>query len=318
MHPNTAEHILIIKHGALGDIILATGHIKAIRAHHPQAHITCLTGKSYVSLLSSCPFIDDVWCDTKPSFFPPKGWRALKTMLGSRRFSWVYDLQTSTRSTAYWWLFPSPKPYWSGIARFGSHPQKGAYRHSLHTTDQLNDQLRIAGIHTDGKPDLTWLDAPIDTLALPSSFALLVPGGAPHRLDKRWPASHYAQIATQLTAAGITPVLIGTEAEGDVLTHIASAVPSARNLCAATSIAQLASLARKAIWAVGNDTGPMHIIAAAGCPSVVLFSAASNPAKSSPNGASVITLREADLAQLPPQTVWDARPESLQRLTVGA
>lgn len=259
-----SESILVIKHGALGDIILATGHMKAIRDHHPTAHITCLTTKAYVNLLSACPFVDDVWCDDKPRLFPPRGWKKLKSLLRSKPFTWVYDLQTSSRSTSYWWLFGTPKPQWSGIALMGSHPQKGAYRHRLHATEQLNDQLRIAGITTQGKPEIQWLDASIDELNMPKTYALLVPGGAPHRPDKRWPAAHYVDIARHLLEHHITPVIIGTAAEEGVIASIMDAVPECHNLCARTSIAQLAALARKAQWAVGNDTGPMHIIAAAG------------------------------------------------------
>ncbi len=306
------EHILIIKHGALGDIILASGHIKAICEHHPEAHITCLTGRSYVSLLNNCPFVDEVWCDDKPRMFPPKGWLKLRGILHRHTFSWVYDLQTSTRSTSYWWLFDWPKPKWSGIALFGSHPQRGNARHSMHTTEQLNDQLRIAGIATDGAPDITWLNASIDDLHVPSRYALLVPGGAPHRLDKRWPAVYYGEIARYLLAEGITPILIGTAAEENALAEIQSIAPECLNLCARTNIEQIATLARNALWAVGNDTGPMHIIAAAGAPSLVLFSKASSPQKSAPNGRDLSWLQSDVLSALTPDTVWGKRPTSLQ------
>ena len=60
-----------------------------------------------------------------------------------------------------------------------------------------------------------------------------------------------------------------------------------------------ATLARMAAGAVGNDTGPMHVIAAAGCPAVVLFSAKSDPALVKPRGPAVTTLRRDDLADLP-------------------
>ncbi len=97
---------------------------------------------------------------------------------------------------------------------------------------------------------------------------------------------------------GIRPVLIGTEAEGAALDAIAAKVPEALNLRGKTSIAQLATLARRATLAVGNDTGPMHIIGASHCPSLVLFSHASDPVRSAPVGESVTVLREPDLAEL--------------------
>ena len=59
----------------------------------------------------------------------------------------------------------------------------------------------------------------------------------------------------------------------------------------------LASLARAARVAIGNDTGPMHLIAAAGCPAVVLFSRDSDPGAVRPAGPSVTVLRRPDLAR---------------------
>lgn len=307
------EQILIIKHGALGDIILASGHLRAIREAHPGAHITCLTGKAYAGLLSACPFIDEIWEDSKPKPLQVKQWLALCRKLHSRRFDWVYDLQTSGRSSRYWWFMPWPKPKWSGIGAFVSHPQRGQERHIMHTTVRLNDQLRIAGIETDGKPDIGWLEAPIDHLGVPARYALVVPGGSAHRPEKRWPVEHYASLCRALLIVGVTPVLIGTKAEISVLEQISAQVPGVLDLAEKTSIAQLATLARGAVWAVGNDTGPMHVIAAANCPSTTIFSFASNPGKSAPNGERVICLQERDLSTLLPDAVCATRPPALDR-----
>lgn len=61
-------------------------------------------------------------------------------------------------------------------------------------------------------------------------------------------------------------MLIGQAAEQEAIDLIRSDCPEAVSLCGQTSIAEIASLARAACVAVGNDTGPMHIIAASGCP----------------------------------------------------
>ena len=58
-------------------------------------------------------------------------------------------------------------------------------------------------------------------------------------------------------------------------------------------------MARRAVAAIGNDTGPMHLAAMIGCRSVVLFSATSNPARSAPRGANVTILQQDNLADLP-------------------
>lgn len=296
----TQEQILVIKHGALGDIIIATAGFAAIRAHHPHARITLLTTKAYAPLLAQSPYFDEIWVDSKPKLFDRKAIGRLRHMLNSQRWAWVYDLQTSKRSTLYPWLLARPWPRISNVSRFASHGYTDPARHRRHALDNLQRQLAIASIEVT-MPDISWLqdDTLCHSLTFPHApFALLVPGGAAHRPEKRWPAEQYAALAQELAGRHIRPVLIGTEAEQAALDSIAARVPAAVNLCGKTSIAQLASLARMAQLAVGNDTGPMHVIAATGCPSTVLFSHASNPERSAPVGAQVTILREQNLSEL--------------------
>ncbi len=306
----TRPNILVIKHGALGDIVIATAAMAAIRAQHPEAHITLLTTKSYAQLLAQSPYFDEIWVDSKPKLFDRKALGRLKAMLNSKRWEWVYDLQTSKRSTHYQWLLKRPWPKISNVSRFTSHGYTDPARHGKHSYENDKLQLAIAGI-TIGKPDLSWLTADISDIttqigshrSVPqgetiNAFALLVAGGAAHRPEKRWPAEQFASLAQELSSKGIRPVLIGTDAEAAALDSIATRVPSAINLRGKTSIAQLATLARYATLAVGNDTGPMHVIAASGCPSTVLFSYASDPVRSAPVGSNVTCLREKDLSTL--------------------
>jgi hypothetical protein len=81
----------------------------------------------------------------------------------------------------------------------------------------------------------------------------------------------------------------------------------ARNVTGQTSFGDLADLGRAATMAIGNDTGPMHLLATVGCPSLVLFSRDSDPAKCVPHaplGAPPVrVLRRDDLATLTPDEV---------------
>ena len=106
------------------------------------------------------------------------------------------------------------------------------------------------------------------------------------------------ELANDLVAWGHRPVLVGGKEESDVLGEIAHRCRQARNLGGQTNIFDIAGLARRASGAVGNDTGPMHIISAMGCPSVVLYSQASNPDLCGQRGLSVKILRRAALEGL--------------------
>jgi ADP-heptose:LPS heptosyltransferase len=292
-----SERVLVIKLGALGDFVQALAPMQAIRRHHANAEITLLTTRPYQPLGERCGWFDRVWTTTRSR--NPLDLLALRQRLILANFSMVYDLQTSDRSSLMWHLMWPYRPAMSGIARGCSHPHDNPDRDQMHTIDRQRDQLARAGIADVPGPDLSWMAGDLDGLDLPERFALLVAGGAAHRPDKRWPADRYAQAANALAAQGITPVLIGAGADAAATDSIAAQCDSAINLTDKTDFLTMAALARRADLALGNDTGPMHLIAAAGCPSLVLYGQASDPALCAQRGPKVDILRVDDLAALP-------------------
>ena len=283
--PDTPARILVIKLGALGDMVLALGPFAAIRRDHADAHITLLTTAPYVDFLKPSKYFDEIWVDDRPALLQPDRWWALRKRLRGGCFDKVYDLQTSDRSGWYFRLMgPGARPQWSGIAAGCSHPHANPKRDFMHSIDRQNEQMAMAGLNDVPATDLSWVTAPIDRFELSDRFCLLVPGGAPHRPAKRWPAENYGALAAKLAADGIQPVILGTADETPLASVIISNCDRAVDLTDRTSLAEIAALARAASGTVGNDTGPMHMIAAAGCPSVVLFSGASDPSLTAPRG----------------------------------
>jgi ADP-heptose:LPS heptosyltransferase len=295
--------ILVIKHGALGDFVLAMGPFKAIRRHHGDAHVTLLTTAPYAGLGGTCGYFDEVWVDSRPRFWNARAWLSLAMKLRRRRFDRVYDLQTSDRTALYYRLLAGRRPEWSGVVRGCSHPHANPRRNAMHTVERQAEQLSVAGIADTPSMDLSWAKADVGRFALSGCYALLVPGGSAHRPEKRWPRTRFTALARHLAAEGLRPVLIGAAAERETLERIASNCGEALNLAGRTNFEEIVELARSAAIAVGNDTGPMHLIAAAGCPCVVLFSQASDPARTVPRGPSVEVLRRSSLADLPLDTV---------------
>ena len=310
------ERILVIKHGALGDWVLATGCFAAIRRHHRFAHITLLTMPAFADWGARCPWFDEVWTDERPSLLAnPLAWVRLRRRLIDGEFARVYDLQTSGRTGLYFRMLPRRRrPEWSGEVAGCSHPHRNPQWASMHTVAVRAKQLRIAGIGDVPAPALNWLDANIDGLTPHEAFSLIVPGGSVHRPEKRWPAERFADLARYLSERGWPAVLIGTDAEAPILDRIAREAPCSINLGGRTSLDQIAALARRATCAVGNDTGPIHIAATVGCPTVALFGAASDPKRSAPCGTAVAILRRVPLASLGADEVIDAT----QRISNGA
>ncbi len=294
----TARRILIIKVGALGDFVQALGPFAAIRRHHAEGRITLLTTQTYAPLAKACGYFDDIWIDERPPWWRFGSWLALKRRLDSGNFERIYDLQTSQRSGRYFQLLARPKPEWNGIARGCSHPHANPGRNSLHSIERQREQLGVAGIADVPPPDLSWIGGDADGFGLEPGFVILAPGGSADRPAKRWPQTGYAALARGLAERGRQPVLVGAGGEAARNAVIQQACPRAVNLTGRTDLADIARLARAAAGAVGNDSGPMHLIAAAGCPSLVLFSAASDPALCAQRGPSVAILRRDDLNDL--------------------
>jgi len=300
--------ILVLKLSALGNMVLSLSAFAAIRNHHPDAEITLLTTAPYAEWMATSPYFDHVLIDRRPPVWNIPAVLRLRRMLTEGRFTRVYDLQTSSRSSHYMRLFPrGARPEWSGIAPGCSHPDRAPDRDSIHDTDRQHGQLRQAGITLIPPADLSWSHGNVARFDLPRHFALLAPGSSPHRPIKRWPAEHYRALAAELRARGIAPVVIGTAAERD-LADIIGRDTAAIDLTGRTSLGDLADLARAADLAIGNDTGTMHLVAIAGCPSLVLFSRDSDPARCAPRGPSVRVLRRDDLADLTTREVCEALP----------
>jgi ADP-heptose:LPS heptosyltransferase len=308
MTSESPSRILVIKLSAFGDFVLSIAAFQAIRAHHPRAVITLLTTAPFQRLAAASGCFDSVWIDRRPAWWQVGGWVALRRQLAGGRFERVYDLQRSDRSGAYFRLLPGPKPAWVGVVAGCSHRYRPPAEQTLHICDREARQLALAGVPAPGLPDLSFLTADLDALDLPPRFALLVPGGSAHRPAKRWPAAFYADLAHYLLKHNTVPLLLGAESERAEIAAIAAATPGARDLCGRTSLEALAALGREAALAVGNDTGPMHLIAAAGAPSLGLYSKDSDPAKIAPRGPCVKTLRRDDLADLSLEEVLAALP----------
>ena len=125
------QNILIVKLGAFGNIILSLAAFAAIRQHHAEARISVLTSRPTRTGCGRFPISTRCWSIRGPAWWDLPTARRLGRMLADGHFSRVYDLQTSTRSSRYFRLFPAKhRPEWSGIAFGCSHagPRSPAQR----------------------------------------------------------------------------------------------------------------------------------------------------------------------------------------------
>ena len=314
------DRILVIKLGALGDFVQAFAGFETIRAAHPGAEITLLTTPPFAGLAEASGLFDRVETDGRPSSLA--GELKMLGRLRARRYRRVYDLQTSSRSRLYFYAFlPSP-PEWSGISRGASHRQRRPDRDALHNLDRIADQLHVAGIAPacpPGQapaPDIGWAtrdpQGVLDKFGLARPYALLAPGASSVKAEKFWPSDRYAALAQRLAEAGLRVGLVGGPAEAEACEAIARDVRGALNLAGRTSLLDLAALGSQAALAVGNDSGPTHLMAYAGAPGLMLMSKVTDPGHCAPR-AKMGWLKREDLADLSVDEVF----ETLKSLLPG-
>lgn len=298
-----SERILVIKLGALGDFIYALGAMRAIRNRHPDAHITLLTRKAYESLGRQTGLFNEILLDPKPKL-NPFAWLSFKKFLNGLKLSRVYDLQNNDRSEKYFRLF-FPKPEWVGIAKGASHRNTDPDRSRYHSFLGHQKTLAIAGIEDVELDNLDWLKGDIRSFGVKSPYALLVPGSSAQHLEKRWPIASYRALAEKLIACGVQPVFIGTLSEKSLIAEISDGLDTL-DLSGRTEIGDIAALARSASCAIGNDTGPMHIISMTGCPCLMFFCTSKSwVEKHGPQISTAQALEMDDLSKISLSQVWE-------------
>ncbi len=293
---DTVRRVLVIKLGAMGDFIQSMGAMRVVRMTHPSARITLLTTQPFEALARACPYFDIVETDGRPKDI--RGRADLVRRIRQANYDLVYDFQNNNRTAGYFAGLTGKKPKWSGAAEGASHQHRNPDRAAMQNFDRLEEQLRHAGLRPGPPGDPTgWIEgSPLlpsfdwirpafrdpprfqpEYFSLYGPYVLLIPGSSEDHPEKRWPLDHFVKLAKWFADNEITPVVIGGKAEGDIGMQIVRAEQRAKSLIGRTDLFQLATLSERAVMAIGGDTGPMHLAAAARTPGVCLFAQDWNP-----------------------------------------
>jgi ADP-heptose:LPS heptosyltransferase len=264
--------------------------MRVVRATHPSARITLLTTEPFEAFAKACPYFDIVEADGRPRDI--KGRTDLIRRLRAANYDMVYDFQNNDRTAQYFVGLTGKKPLWSGAAKGASHQHINPERAEMHNFDRLAEQLVHAGlgpkppgdptgwfIGQDLTPSLDWIrpafrDPPRFQPAffgLNGPYALIIPGSSAEHPEKRWPVDRFIGLSSWFAGGGVTPVIVGGKAEGDIGIQIQRKEPRAKSIIGRTDLFQLATLSERALLAIGGDTGPMHLAAAARAPGICLF-----------------------------------------------
>ncbi len=309
------ERILVIKLGALGDIVQAEGAMHDIRLHHPEGEITVMTTPAYRSLMARCPWVDNVFQDDRDSRFRLDRMLALRKRLRQEGFSLVYDLQQVGRTDFYhrWFLPGTP---WVGSARGCSCCcRRPADRCAADHFAVCLQQAGVPVVHSL-YCDITWMADPVnDILAragLDSSpYVVLIPGGSAGHPGKRWP--YYAELSEAMLGRGLRVVTVPGPDEMELCRSIKGDMlleADGRFL----DVFRLAGILKKAAFVIGNDTGPTHIAVHMQVPGLALFSAHVPATYTGIQHGRFTWIERASLAALSFTEVWQGIAPLMQKV----
>lgn len=276
-------NLLLVRFGSMGDVVLTFGAGEALKRTRPEARLTYLVKREYADLVRAQPWVDGVWELLPDEGRGPLAARALRDRIRSAGFDAAVDWQTSPRSR-YLLRGTSPVHAW----RAGRWARRRWV--SLRFTRPLPlrpawlryaDALKPLGVSlgTARPPRVAWSEA-AETHAKrlfeswPGSHATplvaLAPGA--HWPTKRWPEERYEELARSLIAKGNAVLLAGDAADRAQLVKLDRLAREEKgvNWFEGPLDALAAALSRCRVC-VANDTGLMHLAAAAGVPVVALF-----------------------------------------------
>ncbi len=277
------KRILVVRLGAMGDIIHALPAVASLKHSHPGSRLAWAVEPQWAPLLEENPFIDRVVLLRRTS--PAGIWRSCRD-LWAERIDFAVDFQGLLKS-ALVASFARPDRIFGfdtscarerAAALFYSNKVSSRARHVV---DKNLDLAAAAGaanlLRTFPMPK----GAPEG--ALPEGRFVLACPLAGWR-SKQWPLEYYAELARRLAAAGITLVVNGPPAADAALE---AAAPAWRHT---SGLAGLIHAMRRAAAYVGVDSGPLHLAAALGRPGVAIFGP-TDPERNGPYGGTFTVLR---------------------------
>ncbi len=280
--------VLFVTATRIGDAVLSTGLLGQLIGRHPRIRLTIAAGPVAAPLFEAVPGLERLIVVEKRRW--ALHWLALYAAVGARRWDLVVDLRGSALA-------------WTLRCRERRVVAKGDERE--HRVRQLG---RVFDLDPPPAPRL-WTAAAHERKA-----ASLVPAGAPvvaigpaaNWRGKQWRAERFAELAERLTAAegplpGARVVVLAAAHERAQALPLLVAIPPHRliDLVGRVDLLTAAAALRRCALFIGNDTGLMHIAAAAGTPTLGLFGP-SPIEKYAPWGARTAVVRTAD----PPETMF--------------
>jgi ADP-heptose:LPS heptosyltransferase len=255
--------ILFVTGSRIGDAILSSGLLKRLYDEIPQARFTIAAGPPAAPLFTQMPRVDEILIFEKAKF--SAHWIDLWRRTYRRQWGLIVDLRGS------------------GLSAFLQRRRRAVYRRTVEA-EPIHKVIEAARLlHLEHDPPAPYLFTDADTEAAAEAFLgeggpiLAIAPGA-HWVGKTWPAERFAEVASRLLGPdGPLPdgrlLILGDEADREAGQTLRLAVSRERAIGAPGQLDLLTSYAclKRVRLFIGNDSGAMHLAAAAGAPTLGLF-----------------------------------------------
>jgi len=274
-----SPRFLIVRLGALGDVIHAIPAVAALRKRHPRARIDWMVDPRYTDLVRLVRGVDRT--------IPVDPRRGLTQLVSAFRAMWsagydaAIDLQGLLKSAVLARVavpgrvigFPSGQLR-EPLARVFYSPTSPSVlaRHVIHKNLTLLQAVGVTDVDVAFPLTIPQTDAvdEIEARYGTGRYVLINPGAA--WPNKRWPAARFGALAAAIRSRlGLPALVLWAPDEHALAADVVLASAGAAELCPRTAITDLFGVARSAALMVSGDTGPLHIATAVGTPVVALF-----------------------------------------------
>jgi len=305
MRDKKTKRILIIKLISVGDVLFTTPAVRALRLGFPKAHLAYLVGSWSKGVIEDNPNLNEIIVYDAPRHSPDR-WRAwldsLSCLRELRRKR--FDLAVIFHRTSFAGLLallagiPNRIGFdYHGQGRFLT--RKVAYESGKHEVDRYLDVIRSlrlspAGLWTEmqvGRKEQNYAFELLRACGLKPGeklVTILLGGGknpGTFMPTKRWPADRFARLIDEMVRRfQVKVLLVGGSGDEEVVKNVVSQMKSqAVNLVGKTTFKQLAAVLQRCQLFIGGDSGPLHIAAAVGTPTLGIFGP-SDPRLVAPRG----------------------------------
>jgi heptosyltransferase I len=316
---SSGPNILVVRLGAMGDVIHALPAVASLKHSFPGSHLTWLIEAQWAPLLEENPYVDRVAILERGN---PSAWLRSWRKLRSGRFDFAVDFQGLMKSAAAASMarpdrifgFHQSQVRERAAALFYSNRTVAREAHVIDRNLELAADAGAANILCTfplpaGAPDG---DLPAGNFVLASPLA--------GWRSKQWPLAFYSRLASRLDRELELPLVLDGPPGSSQFASVAGAIPHCSNL------AGLIHATRQATAVIGVDSGPMHLAAALGKPGIAIFGP-TDPARNGPYGGTFSVLRnpravtsykraatiDASMREIDPDRVFEALKALLMR-----